>query len=95
MPDLEKLHNWGEESAAGLAEVLSPLIGREVSVNLSQISESDSGTLVSSLESPCFCTTLKGSGGVDGQALLLFKEKDTSIFADLLIGQDGTTAPDK
>jgi flagellar motor switch protein FliN/FliY len=95
MPDLGKLQNWGEESAAALTEVLSSLIGREVSVSLSQVFESDSGTLVSSLEAPCFFTTLKGSGGVDGQALILFKEKDTSVFADLLIGQDGTAAPDK
>jgi flagellar motor switch protein FliN len=95
MPDLEKLHDWGESSAVRIAEVLSSLLGREVSANLSRISETDSGTFASLLGVSSFCTTLKGSGGVDGQALLLFKEQDTATFADLLIGQDGTSAPDK
>jgi flagellar motor switch protein FliN/FliY len=95
MSDMEILQTLGEETAVELSQTLSGLLGREVSVGFSQVSEMDSTALASSLDSACLFSVLKGSGGVDGTAFLLTKEKDSSIIADLLIGQDGTNAPDK
>ncbi len=95
MPDLEKLQSLGEETAGELSQALSGLLGREVSVGFSQILDTNSDAISSSLDSQYLFSTLKGSGGVDGTAFLLTKEKDSSIIADLLIGQDGTNAPEK
>jgi len=94
MADMAKLENLGQEAAMGLAETLGSLIGKEVAVALSQVSETDPGSVSSALPGPYLCATLKGSGGVDGMAYLMTKEKDASIIADLLIGQDGSNAPE-
>jgi flagellar motor switch protein FliN len=95
MSNMEKLQTLGEETVGELSQSLSGLLGREVSVSFSQVLEWDSAALASSLDSHYLFSTLKGSGGVDGTAFLLTKEKDSSIIADLLIGQDGTNAPEK
>jgi flagellar motor switch protein FliN/FliY len=68
-------------------------MGRGVSVDFAQVSETDPGSIASALEGSFLFSSLKGSGGVDGTALLLTKEQDSSVIADLLIGQDGTSAP--
>ncbi len=95
MSDMEKLQTLGVGMAGELSQALTGLLGHEASVNFSRISEINSTDLASSLDSSYLFTTLKGSGGVDGTAFLLTKEKDSSIIADLLIGQDGTNAPEK
>ncbi len=93
--DTTKLQNFGEESAAGLAQTIGSLIGRDVTVTLNGISNTSPTSVAASLEKSYLFATLKGSGGVDGMTLLLTKEKDASVMADLLIGQDGSTAPDR
>jgi flagellar motor switch protein FliN/FliY len=95
MSDIEKLQDLGEESALGLAQTLTSLLGRDVSVKLSNVENAQTGAFASALTGSYVLATLKGSGGVDGMALLLAKEKDSSTIADLLIGQDGTSAPEK
>src|SRR5581483_1956164 len=95
MSDVEKLSSIGEEIAGELTQALSGLLGREVSVGFSQVSDTDTMSVASALDGPFLFSALKGSGGVDGAALMLTKEKDSSIIADLLIGQDGTAAPEK
>ncbi|HVZ81912.1 MAG TPA: flagellar motor switch protein FliN [bacterium] len=47
------------------------------------------------LDGPFLFSFLQGSGGLDGQALLVIREKDASVIADLLIGQEGTNAPER
>jgi len=95
MSDKAKLKKFGELAAAGLSETINSLLGREVHVGFSQVDDFEMGDLLSSLGDSSFCSVLKGSGGVDGPAFLLIKEKDASILSDILIGQDGTNAPDK
>jgi len=95
MADTVKLKNFGEETATGLAEAINALLGKEVHVGLSQVTSSTQVDLASTLNYSCFFALLKGLEGVAGTALLLMKEKDASILADLLIGQDGSSAPDK
>jgi len=93
--ELNKLQNFGEAAAVGLTQTLSSLMGRDVSVVLSKVSNEDTPLVAAGLESSYLVALLKGSGGVDGSALLLTKEKNSSVLADLLIGQDGTSAPEK
>jgi flagellar motor switch protein FliN/FliY len=95
MADTVKLKKFGDQVAAGLADAINALLGKEVHVGLSQVVSSIAGDLAGSLNYPCFCASLKGLQGIDGSALLLIKERDASILADLLIGQDGTNAPEK
>ncbi|HEY5037605.1 MAG TPA: hypothetical protein VIJ93_00875, partial [bacterium] len=89
MTDESKLKNFGDEVAGQLSQTLGSLVGRDVSVSFSQVLSTDTTEFSSSLHRPYLCANLKGSGGIDGTALLLTKEKDSAIIADLLIGQDG------
>ena len=95
MSDLSKLQMFGEETALSLSQTLTALLGRDASVTLSEVLDKDSVSFGTELIGSFLCATLRGSGGVDGMSLLLTKEKDSSIIADLLIGQDGTNAPEK
>lgn len=95
MSDLSRLQMFGEETALSLSQTLTALLGRDASVTLSQVLDKDSVSFGTELTGSFLCATLRGSGGVDGMSLLLTKEKDSSIIADLLIGQDGANAPEK
>lgn len=95
MADTEKLQSFGLKAAGELAQALTGLLGRDVALSFAQVSETDSGSFAGVLDSPFLFSSLKGSGGVDGTALILTKEKEASVVADLLIGQDGTNAPEK
>src|SRR5690348_7277069 len=95
MPDSEKLQNLGEEAAPVLAQTLTSLLGRDALVTFSQVASTDGGAFSADLEGDYVSSTLRGSGGLDGTAYLLTKEKDSAVIADLLIGQDGTAAPEK
>ena len=95
MADLEKLHEVAGTLAGEMGQVLSGLLGREASVSFSQLSETDTGSVAGALDGPFLFSTLQGTGGLEGQSLLVIREKDASVIADLLIGQDGTTAPEK
>jgi flagellar motor switch protein FliN/FliY len=88
MADSAKLKKFGEQVAAGLSDAINGLVGKEVHAGLSQmITSTPEG-----LDYPCFSASLKGESG---EALLLIKERDASILADLLIGQDGMNASEK
>lgn len=94
MPDMARLQDFGMETAKGLTETLTSLLARDVSVTFSNVVDSETAA-VSSFDSSQLIASLNGSGGLDGPGLLLLKEKDSSVIADLLIGQDGTSAPEK
>ena len=79
--------------APGIAQTLTSLLGKDVTAALADVSNADPASIAGSLEGSYAFSTLKGGGGVDGNGLLLVKEKDASIISDLLIGQDGTSAP--
>lgn len=93
--NIEKLQRFGDEASRGLSQTLGALLGREVSVQEPRVSGSDAMSLAAGLDSAYLAAVLKGSGGLEGTSLLLAKEKECSVMADLLIGQDGTAAPDK
>ncbi len=91
MANPAKLKKFGEQVASGLSDAINALLGKEVHVGLSQVT----GTVPADLNYPCFTASLMGLEVIQGEALLMIKERDASILADLLIGQDGTNAPEK
>src|SRR5579859_7808053 len=93
MADIEKLRTFGEEAAPAIAQTLNGLLGKDVSTGLTDVSTTNAASVAGVLDSPYAASSLKGTGGVDGSALLLVREKDASVISDLLMGQDGTAAP--
>jgi flagellar motor switch protein FliN len=94
--DPSLLKAFGEAAAPGLSGALAGLLGREVKVGYSRAFASTGGDLSSQWGRASYLlTSLKGSGGLQGSSFLLAGEKDASVMADLLIGQDGSSAPEK
>jgi flagellar motor switch protein FliN/FliY len=93
---MDKLQQLGEETAKSLGTMLASLLSRDdVLVALSRTVGLDSDSAAAAVEGPYYSAVLQCDGSIQGGALFLTKEKDASIIADLLIGQDGTAAPDK
>jgi flagellar motor switch protein FliN/FliY len=95
MADTEKLQALGALAAQDMGQTLSSLLGREVQVHFSHVEDMSPEVMTPTLSGSYFVSVLEASGGLNGAGILLTKEKDSSIIADLLIGQDGTSAPDK
>jgi flagellar motor switch protein FliN/FliY len=95
MSDVEKLQAVGALAAQGMGETLNSLLGREVQVHFSHVEDMTPASVVATLTGSYFMSNFAVSGSASGSAALVTKEKDASVIADLLIGQDGTDAPDK
>lgn len=95
MTDELVLKSFGDEAAGQLSQTLGALVGREVLVNFVQALNRDTAEVSSSFDRPYLCANLKGSGGIEGTGILLTRENESAIIADLLIGQDGTNAPEQ
>ncbi len=95
MPDISVLENLGNALSGDFGQTLTALVGREVQVQYKSVQLCSGNDFVSSLQGPMLVTTLQGVGGFPGSALLLTSEKDSATIADLLIGQDGASAPKK
>jgi flagellar motor switch protein FliN/FliY len=95
MSDVQKLQAVGALAAQGMGETLNSLLGREVQVHFSHVEDMAPGAIAAALAGSYFMSNFSVSGFLNGSASLVVKEKDASIIADLLIGQDGTNAPEK
>ena len=95
MSDVQKLQAVGALAAQGMGETLNSLLGREVQVHFSNVEDMPPGNIAATLAGSYFMSNFSVTGFINGSAALMVKEKDASIIADLLIGQDGTNAPEK
>jgi flagellar motor switch protein FliN/FliY len=96
MSDAEKIQRMGEEAANGLSATLVSLLGRDdAAIFLSQAAPWDSDSASQAVSGSFLSVVLQGEGPASGGSLLLTKEKDACVIADLVIGQDGANAPDK
>lgn len=88
--DLSSFQNMGEDAASSMAHALTTLLGRDVSVSLSAVDEKETNSFSKSLNGKYLCAILKCFNRENLLVFLLTKEKDSSLIADLLIGQDGS-----
>ncbi len=95
MSDISALEALANDIAGKWTQTLTSLLGRDVVVNAPVVKPEDANAFLSGLTGSWLVTTLKGMGGFPGSALLLTGEKNSAIIADLLIGQDGTSAPER
>jgi flagellar motor switch protein FliN/FliY len=95
MADLQKLQAVGALAAQGMGETLNSLLGREVQVHFANVESMPPADVVSALAGSYFISSFGLMGSMSGVGFLTTREKDASIIADLLIGQDGTNAPEK
>lgn len=72
------------------ATTLSSLVNQKVDITTPSVEISNWNDLVSSYDRPCVFLQISYREGLNGNNILILKEKDVKIIADLMMGGDGT-----
>lgn len=92
LTDLEK-DTVGEISNISMgtaATTLSSLVNQKVNISIPVVSYATWDNLVNSYDRPCVFLQIQYREGLDGNNILILKENDVKIIADLMMGGDGT-----
>lgn len=72
------------------ATTLSSLVNQKVDITTPSVDFSNWNDLVSSYDRPCVFLQISYREGLNGNNMLILKENDVKIIADLMMGGDGT-----
>ena len=72
------------------ATTLSSLVNQKVDISIPVVSFAKWEDLVMSYDRPCVFLQIQYREGLDGNNILILKEHDVKIIADLMMGGDGT-----
>lgn len=72
------------------ATTLSSLVNQKVNISIPVVTYAKWDDLVKSYDRPCVFLQIKYKEGLDGNNVLILKEKDVKVIADLMMGGDGT-----
>lgn len=92
LTDIEK-DTVGEISNISMgtaATTLSSLVNQKVNISIPVVTYSKWDDLVKSYDRPCVFLQIQYKEGLDGNNILILKENDVKIIADLMMGGDGT-----
>lgn len=92
LTDIEK-DTVGEISNISMgtaATTLSSLVNQKVNISIPVVSYAEWENLVQSYDRPCVFLQIQYREGLDGNNILILKEDDVKIIADLMMGGDGT-----
>lgn len=92
LTDIEK-DTVGEISNISMgtaATTLSSLVNQKVNISIPVVTYAQWDDLVKSYDRPCVFLQIKYKEGLDGNNVLILKEKDVKVIADLMMGGDGT-----
>lgn len=77
------------------ATTLFSLINKRVNITTPIVTYSTWDELSTQYDRPCVFIQISYKEGLDGNNILVLKEKDVKIIADLMMGNDGTNIPDE
>lgn len=92
LSDMEK-DTMGEISNISMgtaATTLSSLVNQKVDITTPSVQLSNWNELVSAYDRPCVFLQISYKEGLNGNNILILKENDVKIIADLMMGGDGT-----
>ena len=92
LTDIEK-DTVGEISNISMgtaATTLSSLVNQKVNISIPVVTYATWDDLVKSYDRPCVFLQIKYKEGLDGNNILILKENDVKIIAELMMGGDGT-----
>lgn len=96
LSDLEEdtLGEIGNISFGSSATALSALLGQKVDITTPRISVVDFATIEKEFIHPYVAIKVEYTAGLSGMNLLVIKQSDAAIIADLMLGGDGSTPND-
>ena len=77
------------------ATTLYSLVNQKVDITTPVVSIANWHTVVADYEKPCVFIQIQYKVGLDGANILILKENDVKIIADLMMGGDGTNIQDE
>ncbi len=77
-------------SMGSSATPLAALVNQKVDISTPSVSIVNWAQLVSSYDKPCIFIQILYKEGLDGNNILILKENDVKVIADLMMGGDGT-----
>ncbi len=90
----ENIKNALTQAANNAAGTLGGLLGREVTLSPNSTSAGGASDVASRLQGAIVHVSFSIGGDTDGHGLLAFEEKAAGLMAELMIGGDGTSAPE-
>ena len=97
LTDIEK-DTVGEISNISMgtaATTLSSLVNQKVNISIPVVTYAEWDNLVQSYDRPCVFLQIQYREGLDGNNILILKEEDVKIIADLMMGGDGTNTDEE
>ncbi|MDN4607454.1 flagellar motor switch phosphatase FliY [Sporosarcina highlanderae] len=97
LSEMEKdaLGEVGNISFGSSATALSSLLGHKVEITTPSISVVDRDMLMAEFIHPYIVVQVEYTEGLNGMNLLIIKQKDATIIADLMLGEDGLQPPEE
>lgn len=80
----------GNINMGSSATTLYSLVNMKVNITTPVVEIADWETLLDQYERPCVFIQIKYTVGLDGTNILILKEQDVKVIADLMMGGDGT-----
>ena len=77
-------------SMGSSATTLYSLVNKKVNITTPVVTLATWNTLLGDYEKPCVFIQIKYTKGLDGMNILVLKEHDVKVIADLMMGGDGT-----
>lgn len=96
LSDIEKdtLAEVGNISMGSAATALSTLVNRRVWITVPNVKITTMQEVVENYPIPCVIVRVEYVRGLKGTNMLIVKERDAAVIADLMMGGDGTNPPD-
>lgn len=97
LTDMERdtLAEIGNISMGSAATALSTLVNRKVRITVPEVTLSDIGSVRESYPVPCLLVNVQYLSGLQGENILVIREKDALIIGNLMMGEDGTNPPEE
>lgn len=90
----DALGEIGNISFGSSATALSTLLNQKVDITTPSVTIVQHNSLANEFPHPCVAVEVKYTEGLSGANLLVIKQSDAAIIADLMLGGDGTNPPD-
>ncbi|MDW0115724.1 flagellar motor switch phosphatase FliY [Sporosarcina thermotolerans] len=97
LSEMEKdaLGEVGNISFGSSATALSSLLGHKVEITTPSITVVDRNMLMAEFIHPYIVVQVEYTEGLNGMNLLIIKQRDAAIIADLMLGEDGLQPPEE
>lgn len=91
----DTLAEIGNISMGSAATALSTLVNRKVRITVPKVHMVTPRSLSESYPIPCIVVNVKYSEGLEGENILVIRERDALVIGNLMMGEDGTDLPDE